>query len=54
MAKSKPTPMTREAATRIVKATVKQNGGQIPAGSVATRVDAAVQRREAVQGKPGK
>jgi hypothetical protein len=52
MSKSKPAPMTREAATRMVKATAEKNGGRIPAGSVASRVDATVQRESARQGKP--
>lgn len=46
---SKPVPIVREAVTRIVKHTAKLNEGKIPAKSFATRVDAAVQRREAVK-----
>jgi len=46
---SKPVPIVREAVTRIVKHTVKLNERKIPAKSFATRVDAAVQRREAAK-----
>lgn len=49
MASFRQTPMTREAANRIVKATVAQHGNKIPPRSVATRVDATVQRREETQ-----
>lgn len=36
--------MTREAASRIAKATAIQHGGKIPAKSWASRADAMVQR----------
>jgi hypothetical protein len=49
MSKTKPTPMTREAANRIVAATVPKHGGQIPAKSFVSRVDAALQRVAAKQ-----
>lgn len=49
MKKSKPTPMTREAVSRITKATTKNTGGKIPAKSFASVADATVQRREAKQ-----
>lgn len=52
MSKSKPVPMTREAATRIAKATAAKHGGQIPAKSFASVADATVQREAARQGKP--
>lgn len=51
MSKSKPTPMTCEAVTRITKATTPQHGGQIPAKSFASRADAKVQREAAKQAK---
>lgn len=51
MSKSKPTPMTREAVTRITKATIPRHGGQIPAKSFISRADAKVQR---VAAKPVK
>lgn len=49
MSKSKPTPMTREAATRITKAAAAKHGGQIPAKSFASHADATVQRETAKQ-----
>ena len=51
MSKSKPTPMTREAVTRIVKATAANHNGQIPAKSFASIADATVQRETAKQAK---
>ena len=52
MTKTKPTPMTREAVTRITKATTPQTGGKIPADEFVSRIDAKVQREGAKQGKP--
>lgn len=52
MSKSKPSPMTREAVTRVTKATTTQHGGQIPAKSFVSRADAQVQREAAKRGKP--
>ena len=46
MSKGKPTPMTREAASRIATAVAKQNGGKIPPNNFAGRADAAVQRAQ--------
>ena len=43
----KSSPMTRQAASRIASATSKANNGKIPAGSVASRADATVQRQQA-------
>lgn len=45
-----PTPMTREAVSRIARAASQKTGGQIPAGSFASRADAGVQRQAATQG----
>ncbi|MDQ3060056.1 MAG: hypothetical protein M3R45_11120 [Pseudomonadota bacterium] len=47
MSKSKPTPITREAVTRITKATIPQHGGQIPGASFISRIDAEVQKEAA-------
>lgn len=47
MAKSKPTPMNRKAASRIVKHETQVNGGKTPAGGFGTRADRTVQQREA-------
>ena len=49
MSKSKSTPMTREAAIRIAKATAAKHGGQIPANSFASHADATVQKEAAKQ-----
>lgn len=56
MSKSKSTPMTRDAASRIAYATAGKNGGKIPAESFAGRADATVQRAHvAIQpAKPSK
>ncbi len=50
-AKPTPTPMTREAVSRIARATAKKSGGQIPAKSFVSRADAVVQRQDAIQRK---
>jgi hypothetical protein len=47
MNKSKPTPMTREAAARIRSIEAGKNGGKTPAGGFGTRADQTVQQREA-------
>lgn len=49
MAKPQSTPLTREAVTRIAKATAAKHGGQIPAKSFASYADATVQREAAKQ-----
>lgn len=55
MAKSSSTPMSRPAASRIASAQSRTHGGQIPAGSFASRADATAQRNagkaSAPQGK---
>jgi hypothetical protein len=51
MSQTKPTPMTREAVTRIVKATTAKHGGRIPAKSFASHADATVQREASKQAK---
>lgn len=51
MSKSKRTPMTREAVTRITKATIPQHGGQIPGAGFISRIDAKVQRETTKQAK---
>lgn len=51
MSKSKSSPITREAATRIVKAAAAKNGGQIPPKSFASHADATVQQQAAKQAK---
>ena len=47
MSNRKPTPITREAASRIMSAESKVNQGRTPAKSFSTRVDAGLQKREA-------
>ena len=47
-------PMTREAATRIIRSQTKANHGQIPARPAATRVDAHLQRQEAKAATKGR
>lgn len=45
--KSTPKPVTQPDAARIRSAEAAQNGGRTPAGGFGTRVDRAVQQREA-------
>lgn len=49
MPKSKPTPMNREAVSRITKARTLKQGDPIPANSFISRADATVQRLEAAK-----
>lgn len=55
MMQQKPIQMTRSAASRIASAQARSHGGQIPAGSFASRADATAQRNaskgSAPQGK---
>ncbi len=51
MSNAKSTPMTPAARSRIASATAKTHGGQIPAGSFASRADAVVQRQVATGGR---
>jgi hypothetical protein len=50
MKSSKSTPMTRQAASRIASVASRQNHGQIPPRSFASRADATAQRQAASQG----
>lgn len=43
---SKPTPMTSQAAARIQSATAKTNGGQVRAGTFATRAQSAAATKQ--------
>jgi len=47
MSKGKSTPMTRKAASRIVRSIALNNDGKIPPKSFGTRVDRTVQRQDA-------
>ena len=47
MSQRKPTPMTREAASRIIRKETIDNEGKIPPNSFSTRVDSTIQKREA-------
>lgn len=50
MSKGKTTPMTPARARAIASTTARSNGGKIPARSLASRADAAVQRKAANSG----
>lgn len=47
MSNRKPTPMTRDAASRIMRIETKVNQGRTPPKSFSTRADAGLQKREA-------
>jgi len=47
MSQRKPTPMTREAVSRIMSKESKTNGGKTPPKSFSTRVDSTLQKQEA-------
>jgi hypothetical protein len=47
MSNRKPTPITRESASRIMKKESEANDGKTPANSFSTRVDAHLQKQEA-------
>lgn len=46
MSSRKPTPITREDASRIMRKESKANDGKTPANSFSTRVDARLQKQE--------
>jgi hypothetical protein len=48
MSKHAQNPMTRKAASRIISSETKKSGGEQPAGGHGARIDAGLQRKEAV------
>ncbi len=47
MSQRKPTPITREAVSRIMSKESKTNGGKTPPKSFSTRADSTLQKQEA-------